>query len=412
MEDYYSILLIDRTATNAEIKVSYKRLALIYHPDRNNEADAEEKFKQISQAYQVLSDTNKRIIYDSSGKNDDSFDDPLILFHRLFPNIPPEVVNIGCKIIKQIHENDNFDMNTIKHDRKLQEEIIELTNILTDQIPEPIKNIFNLLRKDLPDRGDQDIDSVVLDQELPILELNSNLPETKIDVELENPVIEELKMSESIDDVENSVTELVSKEYIDIDLDIQHEIKVDLEDIFSNNSINTSLMVLRYCDDLELDCKICSGKGYYLVKKHFRIPTTYRDIQLLNEGHHNDKEKGNLFIRLNINPSPIYRMINDYDLMREIDVSIYDLYHGNTIYIPHFDKNIGLRISRYVKNNPMTKCIEDLGLPKTNGRGNLYISMNLMFPDNMRDDIIDKYFPQISNNCDLDISKTVEIYRV
>ena len=439
MEDYYSILLIDRNSTKIEIKESYKRLALKYHPDRNREEGAEEHFKKISEAYQVLSDPHKRKIYDSSGNIDFSFDDPLILFQRLFPNIPPEVVNIGCNIIKQIHENENFDINTIKQDRKLQEEIIELTDILTQQIPEPIKNIFNLLRKDIPwekpvnhnvslvsktIEGGDTLNSKVTNELLDVKNdidcvddvINIELDEMEHEVDenkLEIPIIENLKTIECLDNVTNNEMELTKKEYGDIDLDIDHEINIELEDIITNDSISTSIMVLRYCDNLELDCKICSGKGYYLVKKHFRIPTTYRHIQLLNEGHHNDKEKGNLFIRLNINSHPKYRIINEYDLISEIDVTIYDLYFGTTIYIPYFEKNIGLRISREMKNNSMTKCIENLGLPKKYGIGKLYIAMNLVFPDNMSDDIIEKYFPQISNYCnDLDINKTVEIYRV
>lgn len=440
MEDYYSILLIDRTSTKTEIKESYKRLALKYHPDRNREEGAEEHFKKISEAYQVLSDPNKRKIYDSSGNIDFSFDDPLILFQRLFPNISPEVVNIGCNIIKHINENENFDINTIKQDRKLQEEIIELTDILTQQIPEPIKNIFNLLRKDIPWQTpvNDNVSSVSKTIEGPLhSKINNELQEVEndrdcvdnvinselkvmregADEKVDIPIAEHLKTVECANNVTNNVTnnvmELTNNEYSDIDLDIDHEINIELEDIINNESLSTSIMVLRYCDNLKLDCKICSGKGYYLVKKHFRIPTTYRHIQLLNEGHHNDKKKGNLFIRLNINPHPKYRIINDYDLISEINVTIYDLYFGTTIYIPYFEKNIGLRVSRDMKNYSMTKCIENLGLPKQDGRGKLYIAMNLVFPDNMSDDIIEKYFPQISNYYnDLDINKTVEIYRV
>lgn len=58
--DYYEVLNVDRNATKDEIKGKYRKLALQYHPDRNKSSDAEEKFKEISEAYAVLSDDDKR----------------------------------------------------------------------------------------------------------------------------------------------------------------------------------------------------------------------------------------------------------------------------------------------------------------------------------------------------------------
>lgn len=68
--DYYEVLEIERTSDKEAIKRAYRKLALKYHPDRNaGDKDAEEKFKQINEAYQVLSDDNKREIYDKYGKS-------------------------------------------------------------------------------------------------------------------------------------------------------------------------------------------------------------------------------------------------------------------------------------------------------------------------------------------------------
>jgi len=65
--DYYDILGINKSASKDEIKKAYKKLALKYHPDRNSGKDAEEKFKEISEAYAVLSDDSKRQQYDTFG---------------------------------------------------------------------------------------------------------------------------------------------------------------------------------------------------------------------------------------------------------------------------------------------------------------------------------------------------------
>ena len=65
--DYYDILGVPRNATKDQIKDEYRRLALKYHPDRNKAPDAEDKFKEISEAYAVLSDDEKRGQYDRFG---------------------------------------------------------------------------------------------------------------------------------------------------------------------------------------------------------------------------------------------------------------------------------------------------------------------------------------------------------
>lgn len=91
MADYYEILEVTREATDTEIKKSYRRLAVKYHPDKNpGDTSAEEMFKQISSAYAILSDPQKRELYDRYGEdaftrggNGGGFD-PFDLFREAF----------------------------------------------------------------------------------------------------------------------------------------------------------------------------------------------------------------------------------------------------------------------------------------------------------------------------------------
>ncbi len=67
-KDYYSILGVSKTASADEIKKAYRKLALQYHPDRNKGKESEDKFKEVTKAYEVLSDQQKKQTYDQFGE--------------------------------------------------------------------------------------------------------------------------------------------------------------------------------------------------------------------------------------------------------------------------------------------------------------------------------------------------------
>ncbi len=93
--DYYEVLQIHRDASGAEIKKAYRKLAIKYHPDKNpGDKEAEEQFKLINEAYEILSDDEKRQIYDRYGKEGlerqgsgfhaSSMDDIMDIFNSMF----------------------------------------------------------------------------------------------------------------------------------------------------------------------------------------------------------------------------------------------------------------------------------------------------------------------------------------
>src|SRR5881628_3300780 len=93
--DYYEVLEVARTATADEVKRSYRRLAVKYHPDKNpDDPHAEEKFKELGEAYEVLLDQDKRAAYDRyghaafaqgmAGPAAGGFHDPFDIFREVF----------------------------------------------------------------------------------------------------------------------------------------------------------------------------------------------------------------------------------------------------------------------------------------------------------------------------------------
>src|SRR5580658_5820164 len=93
--DFYEVLGVDRNADMEEVKKAYRKLALKYHPDRNpNDKAAEEKFKELGHAYEILSDPQTRAAYDQYGhaafdsrtRGRGGFHDPSDIFREVFGN--------------------------------------------------------------------------------------------------------------------------------------------------------------------------------------------------------------------------------------------------------------------------------------------------------------------------------------
>ena len=91
-KDYHEILGVRKDASRDEIKKAYRKLALLYHPDRNNAPDAEEKFKEINEAYSVLSGKQKETKLENSREETWEESWPVSVF-RIWQNIKKQRKN-------------------------------------------------------------------------------------------------------------------------------------------------------------------------------------------------------------------------------------------------------------------------------------------------------------------------------
>ena len=92
MKDYYVALGISRDASPAAIKAAYRKLAALYHPDRNIDADAPDRFRSAQEAYDVLSDETKRRSYDESRRRS-LVDNPLESAVQIWKNYLQNVLS-------------------------------------------------------------------------------------------------------------------------------------------------------------------------------------------------------------------------------------------------------------------------------------------------------------------------------
>jgi molecular chaperone DnaJ len=356
-KDYYDVLSVQRSASKEEIKNSYRKLALQYHPDRNKSSGAEEKFKEISEAYAVLSDDEKRKRYDTYGHvgaeevfrgSEANFDEVFKdigfggfrdIFDQIFGGRGGGVGNVG---------NDPFGGFGFSFGggRRKGRDIIYDVELSLEEV--------------LKGRKDE--------IELPKLEKCSNCGGSG-----SAPGTKPRKCT-----VCNG--------------------QGQTRRIYNQNRFSTfvSLEPCRTCQGqgeiIDKPCAVCSGSGKFKKNKKLKleIPAGVEDemtLQLRGEGEPSENgPAGDLLIRVHIRPHSLFERLEDGHLLYNLNLKFTDLALGTEVKVPTLDGQEKLKIPQGTQPNTILN-IRGKGLPHygSYGKGDQLVRINVKIPTKLND---------------------------
>lgn len=350
--DYYEVLGVTKAAGKDEIKSAYRKLALQYHPDRNKSAGAEEKFKEISEAYAVLSDDEKRRRYDVYGHvgTEDAFRGSEANFDEVFRDI-------GFGGFRDIFEQIfggrggfggvgggsdpfGFGFNFGGSRRKGRDILYDVELSLEEVL-----------------RGRKD------EVEIPKLENCGNCNGSGA-----APGTKRRKCN-----VCNG--------------------QGQTRRVYSQNRFSTfvSLEPCQACrgqgEIIDKPCNVCNGSGKVRKTKKLKleIPSGVEDgmaLQLRGEGEPSESgSAGDLLIRVHVKPHPRFERLEDGHLLHNLDLQYTDLALGTDLRVPTLDGNEKIKIPAGTQPNTIFK-IRGKGLPRygSYGKGDQMVRVNVKVP--------------------------------
>ncbi|MGN6350511.1 MAG: molecular chaperone DnaJ, partial [Candidatus Nitrosocosmicus sp.] len=338
-----------------EIKSAYRKLALKYHPDRNKSSEAEEKFKEISEAYAVLSDQEKRKRYDTYG-------------------------HVGTEEVFRGSE-DNF------------------AEIFKDMgfggVGDIFEQIFGRMGGAGGGRGDPfGFGSRSGDRRIRGRDLLYD-----VDMTLED-VLKGTKQEIQIPSIENCTTcsgtgaspGTSPKKCPTCNGQGQ------TRRVYNQNQFSTfiSLETCNTCHGegriIEKPCNVCKGNGKINSTNTVKVdvPPGVEDgttLRLSGKGEHiQGGVNGDLLVRIHVLPHNLFKVLDEGDLVCNVDVSFIDIILGTEIRVPTLDGSEKLKIPSCTKANSVFK-IKGKGLPRYGrfGRGNQYVKVEVQLPDKIND---------------------------
>ena len=339
MTDYYNLLDVSKNATEEEIKKSYKKLAMKYHPDRNkdNKEQSEKKFKEISNAYNVLSNKQKRQIYDQFGEeglqgNSGPQMNPFSMFEEMFADGGFNGMG-GMHGMHGMPGGFSFNMNNMS-------------------------------------RGSQS---------------NSTQKEVK-------------KIKISLEDLYKgkNITLKITRTVLN------KSKKNNIKTCSNCNGSGVEVIVQRIgpmIQQMQQVCSHCGGSGKILDKKHLENKT--ENIKLVIEKGMCDQEqilfkgKGNFNLKTMENNDlvfvlveqehPIFKRMQN-NLILGLDINLSDSLTGFSFLFKHLDDSEFIISSEEIIKNEEVKVIKNKGMPlnsSSNVFGDLIIKFNIIYPQHI-----------------------------
>jgi molecular chaperone DnaJ len=364
--DYYEVLSVQKNASKDEIKNSYRRLALQYHPDRNKAPEAEEKFKEISEAYAVLSDDDKRKKYDTYGHvgTEDVFRGSEANFDEIFKDI-------GFGGFRDIFEQIFGGRGSVGGARGSS----NIGGGTSANDPFGFGFSFGGGR-----RKGQDL---LYDMELSLEEV---LKGRKDEIQL--PKLDKCNNCGGTGAAPGTRPRKCSV------CDGQGQTRR----VYSQNRFSTfvSLEPCRTCQGqgeiIDKPCNSCNGVGRVRKNKkiELEIPPGVEDgmtLQLRGEGEPSDGgAPGDLLIRIHVRPHPLFERLEDGHLLYNLDLKFTDLALGTEVRVPTLNGQEKLKIPQGSQPNTILK-IKGKGLPRygSYGKGDLVARINVKIPTKLND---------------------------
>jgi molecular chaperone DnaJ len=351
--DYYEVLGVPRAASKDDIKTAYRKLALQYHPDRNKSSGAEEKFKEISEAYAVLSDDTKRKRYDTYGHvgTEDAFRGSEANFDEVFKDI-------GFGGFRDIFEQIFGGRGGFGG---------------VGGGSDPFGFGFNF--GGAARRKGRD---VLYDVELSLEEV---LKGRKDEIEL--PKLEKCGTCNG-----SGATPGTKPRKCTV-CNGQGQTRR----VYSQNRFSTfvSLEPCQTCrgqgEIIDKPCKVCDGSGKVRINKKLKleIPSGVEDgmtLQLRGEGEPSETGvAGDLLIRVHVKPHPQFERLEEGHLLHNLDLQFTDLALGTELRVPTLEGNEKVRIPAGTQPNTILR-IKGKGLPRygSYSKGDQMVRVNVKVP--------------------------------
>jgi molecular chaperone DnaJ len=356
--DYYDVLGISKDASKEDIKNVYRKLALQYHPDRNKSSGAEEKFKEISEAYAVLSDDEKRKRYDTYGHlgAEEVFRGSEANFDEIFKDI-------GFGGVRDIFEQIFGGRST---------------GFGSTSGSDPFG--FGFTFGSGGRRRGQD---VLYDAELSLEEV---LKGRKDEIEL--PKLEKCNNcggSGASPGTRPRKCQVCNGQG-------------QTKRIYSQSRFSTfvSLEPCQTCQGqgeiIDKPCHTCNGSGKVRKNKKIKleIPAGVDDgmtLQLRGEGEPSESgPPGDLLVRIHIKPHPQFERLDNGVLLYNLGLNFTDLSLGTDVRVPTLEGQEKLKIAPGTQPNTILK-IRGKGLPRygSYGRADLMVRLNVRIPTKLND---------------------------